>query len=320
MGLAEGAVKLFLELWQRGHLANVHRMMEMGSQELALTDDRLDTLIRSAGISDYDQTPFAGLSNYPGEPRVPAKPFYQLLGIEHYSSFDVNEQHGAVAQDLNQPLSDSSLVDQFDLVTDHCAIPHAFNITEAYKTMHRLCKPGGLMVMMVPSWGGNGYYNFDPAFFEGMAAANQYRVLFSSYFVTVRQVSNGRREISTSAGDQTGGPVPDQYHIPLSTELLRTFDWSKGYGHLGICYVLQKQLDKDYQFAYQGIYQTVAQDHYGYELQFLANPPSHTYVPLRGNSKSGALEGVLETIGGKTIARHLIRRAGRRLKRRIGLS
>ena len=66
----------------------------------------------------------------------------------------MNKQHGSIPQDFNLPLEDTSLYSQFDLVTDHGACEHAFNIAETYRTMHRLCKPKGLIVIAQSLWGG----------------------------------------------------------------------------------------------------------------------------------------------------------------------
>ena len=78
-----------------------------------------------------------------------------------------------------------------------------FNIAEAFRTMHRLCKPGGIIVIMQAVYGGNGYYNFDLSFFEGMAAANNYRILFSLYTVFTLASKGGK-----------------QFHIPMSRDLI----------------------------------------------------------------------------------------------------
>ena len=50
MGLGPGAVKLYLELWQRNLLANVESVIDMGSQELHLTRTAFKELVNAAGI------------------------------------------------------------------------------------------------------------------------------------------------------------------------------------------------------------------------------------------------------------------------------
>ena len=58
-------------------------------------------------------------------------------GKKEYACIDLNEEHGAIPMDLNQPLEYISLCGQFDRVTDFGCNENAFNIAEAYKTMHR---------------------------------------------------------------------------------------------------------------------------------------------------------------------------------------
>jgi SAM-dependent methyltransferase len=214
------------------------------------------------------------------------------LGVERYTCIDLNEKHGAIRLDLNEPLLDQSLYGQFDLVTDHGCGEHAFNIAEVYRTMHRLCRPGGLLVIGQNVHGeGNGYSNFDTAFFEGLAAANQYRILFGSYLVTPKS----QRDLF------------DQFHVPLSWKLLRTLDWSM-LRDVAICYVLQKQHDQEFQLPYQTGLLCQRQAHYGFRLQFLPHPPSRTYVPVTDAS--------LPYMSTRALVRLTLRRIATRLKAR----
>jgi SAM-dependent methyltransferase len=244
-------VKVYLDLWQRGLFSQV-------------------TSVRIAGVPGYRREDFPQLDNWPKHPRCSLKSFYQLLGAKRYACVDLNGQHGAISLDLNRPLEDTSLYGQFDLVTDHGCAEHVFNIAEAYRTMHRLCRREGLIaISQHVCGGGNGYYNFDVSFFEGLAAANHYRVLFSSYVVAPK------------------GPLEtfNEFHVPLSRELLAILDWSRVH-YIGICYVFQKQREEEFKLPYQGAYLSEREGNHGYELQFLPDPPSRTYVPVTNASLS----------------------------------
>jgi len=286
MGLGPAAVKLNLELWQRGFFRDIHRVVEMGSQELCLTRMDFEELVQAAGAGNYKRESFPCLENFPKRPLCSARPFYEMLGVEKYSCIDLNGEHGAIKHDLNFPLKDPSLTGVFDLVTDHGCNEHAFNIAETYRTMHLLCKKDGLMVIMQSVYRGNGYYNFDLSFFEGLAAANQYKILFASYVIA-------------PAGSN------EQYHIPGSRELLNVLDWSKT--NIYICYVFQKQMDADFHYPYQGRYLSAIQGHDGYRLQFLPDPPSRSYVPISRRA-------TLETFRAKHLVQELARRAFTKFK------
>ncbi len=287
MGLGTGAIKLNLELWQRGFFKDIDSVIDIGSEELHLKLADFEELIRVAGVPNYKREKFSVLANWPGQPRCPARSFYELLGIKKYSCIDLNGEKDVIRLDLNFPLKDHSLYGQFDMVTDHGCNEHVFNIAEAYRTMHRLCKPKGIMVIIQNVCRTNGYYSFDLSFFEGIAAANNYRILFSSYIVAT--------SISTPAGSE------NQFHVPLSRDLLDAVDWSK-VAYIGICYVFQKQSDTDFQYPYQDEYLSQIQGHCGYQLQFLPNPPSRTYVPvLKSNLENVKIKILISTLIKKVI-------------------
>ena len=118
-----------------------------------LTQEAFEDLIHTAGISEYNKTAFADLTHFPKFPRCPAKHLYELLGAKEYRCIDLNGEHESVPHDLNLPFTDSSLCGHFDLVSDHGANEHVFNIAEAYRTTHRLCKPGGIIVIIQALYG-----------------------------------------------------------------------------------------------------------------------------------------------------------------------
>lgn len=289
MGLSMAAVKLNLELWERGFFKNIKSVIEMGSQELHLKKADFDNLLKEACLTSNRNIDFSNLEHFPNFPRCSAKALYELLGAEKYDSFDLNAEHGALTHDLNLPFENSSFFGKYDLVTDHGCNEHVFNIAETYKTMHKLCGQGGIITIVQAVWKGNGYYQFDSSFFEGLAAANNYRILFSSYIVGVR----------TAAGNYM------DYHIPLSRDLLQAIDWAKT-DNINICYVFQKQDKAGFRYPYQGKYMQEMLGNHGYKLQFLNSPPSRTYVPLS--------ESVLDCTRTVDLVKYLLRR----IRTRIG--
>ena len=284
MGLGIAAVQNTLELWQQGFFKNSKRVVEMGSQELHLKTADFEELVEMACVEGYKKENFTNLDNWPSGPRCSAKPFYQMLGIEDYSCFDFSKQHGAIPHDYNLPFEDTSLYSQFDLVTDHGACEHAFNIGETYRTMHRLCKPGGLIVVAQSLWGGNGYYNFDRSFFEGLAAANNYKILYSSY------------TLFEKAKTEHGSDL--QFHVPMNRELLHSLDLTKLHG-IGVYGVLQKQGEADFEYPYQGHFLSQRQKHFGFNRLFFRDPPSYSYIP--NVSGSQPTRAILKVLGQRLI-------------------
>ena len=184
MGISIAAVQNTLELHNLGYFKNSKKVIEIGSQELHLKKNDLKELYDYAGLDSKIIDSFPNIDNYPKSPKCSAKYFYQSLGFEEYKSIDINSEHGAIKFDLNKPFQDSSLFNKFDLVTDHGSCEHVFNISECYKTIHNLTKKNGYIVIAQGLLKGNGYFLFDKSFVDGIAAANNYKIIFSSYTIS----------------------------------------------------------------------------------------------------------------------------------------
>ena len=283
MGLGIGAIQSTLELWQQGLFENIENVVEMGSQELHLKEKDLEEMLKVAGLENFNKEEFPNIGNWPEQPRCPSSALYKKLGAKDYYCFDVNGEHGALQHDWNLPFEDKSLYNYFDLVTDHGACEHAFNISETYKTIHKLCKPGGLIMIHQSLWGGNGYFLYDKHFFEGIAAANGYKILFSSYVVCPNE--------KTFHGSE------HQFHIPLNSALLKSIDL-KNTPEIGVSAILQKQNDEEFKIPYQGQYLAEKQNHYGFNKLYYQDPPSHSYVPAFD----------LDHVSGKNLLTQLLKR------------
>ena len=290
MGLGIAAVQNTLELSKLGLLEGINKIVEMGSQELHLTALDLEEMIKMAGLNNFQKNKFPDIDNWPNSPRCSAKSFYQFLGIKEYVSIDMNKEHGSISLDFNLPLEDTSLYSQFDLVTDHGACEHAFNIAETYRTMHRLCKPKGLIVIAQSLWGGNGYFLYDESFFDGIAAANNYKIIFNSYVITTKS--------------KTPNGSDNQFHIPLNRDLLKTIDLSKT--SIGVYVVLQKQDKSDFKFPYQGQYLAKKQGHFGFNRIYHQNPLSSSFLP----------EAKITALSGRDLLKELFRRIKSRITRK----
>ena len=290
MGLGIAAVQNTLELSKLGLLEGINKIVEMGSQELHLTALDLEEMIKMAGLNNFQKNKFPDIDNWPNSPRCSAKSFYQFLGIKEYVSIDTNKEHESISLDFNLPLEDTSLYSQFDLVTDHGACEHAFNIAETYRTMHRLCKPKGLIVIAQSLWGGNGYFLYDESFFDGIAAANNYKIIFNSYVIT--------------AESRTPNGSDNQFHIPLNRDLLKTIDLSKT--SIGVYVVLQKQDKSDFKFPYQGQYLAKKQGHFGFNRIYHQNPLSSSFLP----------EAKITALSGRDLLKELFRRIKSRITRK----
>jgi hypothetical protein len=110
----------------------------------------------------------------------PAIEFYLKIGVGRYECIDGNKQ-GTVNFDLNlrwQHDASGAWVGAFDLVTDFGTAEHVMNQGEVWRTVHDLCKPGGLIACEKPAQGyrDHGFFNYHPTFFRDLAGANGYEL------------------------------------------------------------------------------------------------------------------------------------------------
>ncbi len=260
MAVGQAPAKIMLELYRKGLLQGRKSIVEMGSQDMNMNLSYFQDLLGSYGMKVDDLAPFDRMKSYPERPRTSSREFYKLLGLSEYSCVDLDKVHGAIPIDLNQPFSDQKWSNHFDVVTDFGTNEHIFNVGEAYRTLHRLCKQSGLMIIQQCIYLGNGFYNFDLGFFESLAAANGYEIMHSSYVVDVSATKN-------------------QYHIPVARDLIKAVDWAKT-DYLGICYVFKKVSNEDFKMPYQDSYMSQVYKNQGYSVNWLPTPPRYSYVPV----------------------------------------
>jgi SAM-dependent methyltransferase len=108
---------------------------------------------------------------------VKARLFYsRLLGVAEYEAIDLHGTKRAQRIDLNRPYDPAR---QFDLVLNFGTTEHIFNQYEAFHSIHKLAKAGGLMIHGLPHSGDreHGFYNYHATFFFDLAAANGYEVV-----------------------------------------------------------------------------------------------------------------------------------------------
>lgn len=151
----------------------------------------------------------------PGAPYL-ARRWYEQRGCDVYICIDANGQNGALVRDLNKPLDEAALAMRFDLVTDFGTGEHVFNQAEVWRTLHNLCKPGGLIVFDRPSQGypGHCFYLIHWNLISALAHVNNYEVLrleeaHTSRGIMLRGILRRREPVLPFLYPQQGRYVPD---------------------------------------------------------------------------------------------------------------
>lgn len=257
MGIGISAAQTLLELQHSGHLSEVSSICDMGATEIHMTKTDLKKLFaqtKKNQSKSIDEIP--NIDNWPSKtPRTSAKYLYELLGKVHlYKSIDLNGLYNSIKHDLNHPFTDEEYINKFDLVTDFGSCEHVFNVAEAYKTMHKLTKVNGLMIVFQNLYNGNGYFTFDEGFFRGIAAANSYDIINCSYII--------------SSYEKTSSGTLFEHHIPMSKKLFNVLNLNK-VRSLGIAAVFKKKSDNQFVYPYQGDYMEKIHGIVGFNYKYI---------------------------------------------------
>ena len=92
--------------------------------------------------------------------------------------------------------------------------------------MHNLTKPGGYIFINQMVLNGHGYFLFDSPFIEGVAMANNYKIIFNCYTIYT--------------GTETENGIGQEFNIPMSKALFNVINFGK-VESVSVYAVLQKQ-------------------------------------------------------------------------------
>jgi hypothetical protein len=253
-----GLISLALQLKMNGTFKNVNKIMDMGTKALRVNYEDLEYAFKQTNLT-FEAKKFNFLKEFPKGKRRSTKLFWEQLDIKDYSCLDINNEKDSIYCDLNIPFNDKKHLLKYDLVMDFGNNEHAFNVGEAYRTMYNLCNKDGYLWIFQSVFNGNGFFQFDISFFEGMALANQMGIIHASYIVCTNDY--------------------DQFLIPANKDLFNMLDLSK-VKSIDITYVLKKTNLDDFKYYYQ--YNLKDNKRY-YAVDFLTKnfPPERHYIQTK---------------------------------------
>jgi SAM-dependent methyltransferase len=109
---------------------------------------------------------------------IPSKLIYKKLGTNH-TSIDLNGKFGSIKLDLSKDLPEK-MMNHFDVITDYGTVEHITDQYKAFKNVHKICAPAGLMIHALPlksNWKNHGIYEYTPEFFRSLAKICGYEVI-----------------------------------------------------------------------------------------------------------------------------------------------
>ena len=168
MGIGVPTLWLMRLMQHRGVLADRKSVIELGTQTFVPDISR----VREAIGEFFPEIP-SSLISTPHD-------LYRELGFTSYVSVDLDGGHGALRYDLNRPLDDTyQFRETFDLVTNFGTTGRVFDQFHCFKNIHKLTRPGGVMLHGIWSQGYQeaNFFNYHPSLFLNLAAANDYDVV-----------------------------------------------------------------------------------------------------------------------------------------------
>lgn len=223
MGVSAKVLTRLLDLSDRGLLPPGASIMELGAQQLYCKDSEpfLAEFVSRVSAKNRAHRPTitkAELGRLANGGLTSG--LLKACGF-HYSAIDIFDAEGTILFDLNREEPTPEMRNRYDLVTNFGTTEHIINQYLAFKTVHEMTKPGGIMYHELPLAGFHmhGYFSYNPLLFIQVAEANQYEVVMQAY----------------GKNDRDFHPAPDF--------MLQNGFSDAGYYDLGIEFIFRKMED-----------------------------------------------------------------------------
>jgi hypothetical protein len=174
MGTTPDQLDVIADLYGRGLLPFPSAIADLGAQQFhAGKPDDFQRFAAHFG-KRVGEFPPAGPEFFTGK-------LFSEIGFR-YTSFDVIEAPYARRLDLNTDTIPAELRGAFDLVLNFGTTEHVMNQFNAFKAMHDLCKPGGMIygLFLRNGYDGHGLVRYTRRFLDLLIQANEYEIVWRS--------------------------------------------------------------------------------------------------------------------------------------------
>jgi hypothetical protein len=161
--------------------------MELGAQQLSdpflrnrVAQEKLASMFGKT-CRQLPPLPSSGIGLAPTQ-TPHSRPFFEALGYE-YACIDVDGTPDALVLDLNYDEVPAEHRGRYDLVTNFGTTEHVVNQLNAFKIVHDLTVPGGVMIHELPAQGmiDHGFFAYNPKYFFMLGSINHYETLFFDF-------------------------------------------------------------------------------------------------------------------------------------------
>jgi hypothetical protein len=194
MALGSGDIEIVKRLKREGYLSGPLSVIEIGAQQLANSlleaRDSLEGVRDLFGASRPCPLPSAtpiqvgdGGLEHLAENAPDARELWRWLGFD-YAAIDIDGSPGSIPLDLNYDSAPDHILGKYQLVTNFGTTEHVANQLNAFKVIHDLAAPEGVMIHHLPTQGmlNHGLVNYNPKFFWMLARSNGYRVVYMNVY------------------------------------------------------------------------------------------------------------------------------------------
>jgi hypothetical protein len=180
MGLTSELLRELNGLKRHGLLGNPRSVAEIGAQQLTdqflrAAEERTE-IYRVFGATPIDLGRPVGQEHFTAQ-APPSQPFWRSLGLDYMAIDLVGD--GVVKLDLNRDGVPPALQASCDLVVNWGSTEHVANQDNAFRVIHDLTRPSGLMFHFVPSSGimTHGLVTYTMRFFWHLCRENRYEAI-----------------------------------------------------------------------------------------------------------------------------------------------
>jgi hypothetical protein len=229
MGLTVEDIFTLIELKMAGHILRGGAVLDLGSQRISnhVLAERtkvmeLATLFEVTAPCPLPLPQSRSDGRSPLNAELPmAELLWRWLGYD-YAAVDIDGTPGCIPLDLNYDSVPTCQQAKYHIVTNFGTTEHVANQFNAFKVIHELTIPGGVMIHNVPAQGmlTHGLVNYTHKFFWMLARSNGYEVLKLSFVIDPRPYSLPTEILEDSAIWRRGrgppphllAPPPDHWH------------------------------------------------------------------------------------------------------------
>jgi SAM-dependent methyltransferase len=129
-----------------------------------------------------------------------------LFGIGSYDALDPFDGRAKYRYDLGRFVP---IFRRYDVISNFGTAEHVFDIANVFRTAHRLLRPGGILLNVLPAQGDvdHGFYNIHPVLFRMMAAHAGYEICDLQYIDDIARRTDAQCKTTDSRFDFDALPL-----------------------------------------------------------------------------------------------------------------